>query len=126
MPCYLVPVCLGFWADSGRQKLKPRPNAQLLGQLLAVALPTEAGLAQGIRSRPTHASAGSRVFATVFIHPPSPASSARALSLNRRLLLRRIGAAASTTVPSPLPRHSLSRYIPPFRCVCARPPLHPR
>jgi hypothetical protein len=125
MPCYLVPVCLGFWADSGRQKLKPRPNAQLLGQLLAVALPTEAGLAQGIRSRPTHASAGSRVFATVFIHPLRPLQ-ASALSLNRRLLLRRIGAAAWTTVPSPLPRQSLSRYIPPFRCVCARPPLHRR
>jgi hypothetical protein len=106
---------LGFWADSGRQKLKPRPNALLLAPLLRVALPTEAARVQETKSRPTHASSGSRAIRDRV----SIALATRALSLDRRLLLRRIGSGTSTTLPSAHPPHSSYSQVrgsfPPFR-----------
>jgi hypothetical protein len=65
-----APVWLRFWAASGRQKQKPRPNAQILGSFSRPRFAQKPRASHETKSRPKQASSGSRGLAIGF--PPCP------------------------------------------------------
>jgi hypothetical protein len=117
-PC-LVGILGGFWSPEAEAAAKHLAS----GQLLAVALLTEAARLQETQKPPE------RRFRC------KPTLLAR-VSTTAARATRRLRASALRRLPPPppphrgprphsLPRYSLLRYIPPFRSVSARPRLPP-
>ena len=114
--CDTAPVWLRFWAASGRQKQKPRPNAQILGSFSWPRFAQKSRASHETKSRAKQASSGSRGLVIGF--PPRPRLRGLSPRKDRRRRLRRSGSGAMTTLPFAHPPHSSSgtRFICiPFR-----------
>jgi hypothetical protein len=66
----MLPVWLRFWAASGRQKQKPRPNAQILGSFSRPRFAQKPRASHETKSRAKQASSGSRGLAIGFPSRP--------------------------------------------------------
>jgi hypothetical protein len=111
-----VPVWFRFWAASGRQKQKPRPNAQILGSFSRPRFAQKPRASHETKSRAKQASSRSRGLAIGF--PPRPRLRGLSPRKDRRRRLRCSGSGATTTLPFAHPPHSSSgtRFICiPFR-----------
>jgi hypothetical protein len=119
-PC-LVGILGGFWPPEAKAAAKRLAS----GQLLAVALLTEAARLQETQKPPNRRFCCKPAYSRGFPQPPPERRVVSEPQLSASAAASSSAASGRGPRPHSLPRHSLLRYIPPFRSVSARPRLPP-